>query len=304
MKPSKAFFLLALATSLIDVAVADAIVKGLMDPDGQPKFEVPVAEALAITFKIILPNGTLSLNAYSIKQATGLKDPYGKPLMTPVFGYGVSARKASWPGPTLEATNSIKSIIQWGNNLVNITSHPFTSLANLSVVDPTLHWAYSLPGYDGYNFKRNGIPTVTHLHGSHSDPNMDGYPESFYTPNWAIMGPAWKFKKYLYPNNQPATTLWYHDHALGITRLNVYSGLAGFYIIRDNFDTGRQDNRQATTKRHMPSRIACSRQMESSSIPHTRVSQTTMISSKAPSGIRIVPTILLLSPSSLEILCW
>jgi FtsP/CotA-like multicopper oxidase with cupredoxin domain len=242
MKPSKAFFLLALATSLIDVAVADAIVKGLMDPDGQPKFEVPVAEALAITFKIILPNGTLSLNAYSIKQATGLKDPYGKPLMTPVFGYGVSARKASWPGPTLEATNSIKSIIQWGNNLVNITSHPFTSLANLSVVDPTLHWAYSLPGYDGYNFKRNGIPTVTHLHGSHSDPNMDGYPESFYTPNWAIMGPAWKFKKYLYPNNQPATTLWYHDHALGITRLNVYSGLAGFYIIRDNFDTGRQDN--------------------------------------------------------------
>ena len=36
-----------------------------------------------------------------------------------------------------------------------------------------------------------------------------------------------------YPNCQPSTTLWYHDHALGITRLNVYAGLAGFYLIRD-----------------------------------------------------------------------
>jgi spore coat protein A len=244
MKPSKALFLLACVTSLIDVAVADAIVFGLMDPDGQPKFEEPVTEALASTFKIILPNGLFSLNVYSIKQETGLKDPVTRQrLVTPVFGYGVSAAKASWPGPTLEANMNTKSNIQWGNNLVSVTSHPFTSLTNkLSVVDPTLHWAYSLPGYDGYDITRNGIPTVTHLHGSHSGPYLDGNPESFYTPNWAIKGPAWKFKNYLYPNDQPAASLWYHDHAVGITRLNVYAGLAGFYMIRDKFDTGLQGN--------------------------------------------------------------
>ena len=128
MKPSKALFLLALVTSLIDVAVADAIVQGLMDPDGQPKFEEPVAEALANTFKIILPNGLLNLNVYSIKHETGLKDPVTRQrLISPVFGYGVSAGKASWPGPTLEAKINIKSNIQWGNNLGAVTSHPFTS---------------------------------------------------------------------------------------------------------------------------------------------------------------------------------
>jgi FtsP/CotA-like multicopper oxidase with cupredoxin domain len=49
-------------------------------------------------------------------------------------------------------------------------------------------------------------------------------------------------KKYLYDNSQPAGTVWYHDHALGITRLNVYAGMAGFYIIRDDFDTGMPGN--------------------------------------------------------------
>jgi spore coat protein A len=244
MKPSKALFLLALVTSLIDVAVADAIVQGLMDPDGQPKFEEPVAEALANTFKIVLPNGVLNLNVYSIKHETGLKDPAtGQRLMSPVFGYGVSAGKASWPGPTLEAKMNIKSNIQWGNNLASVQSHPFTSLTNkLSVVDPTLDWAYSLPGYDGYDIKRNGIPTVTHLHGSHLGPNIDGSPESFFSPNWKIKGPSWSSQIYLYPNDQPASALWYHDHALGITRLNVYAGLAGFYMIRDKFDTGLKGN--------------------------------------------------------------
>jgi FtsP/CotA-like multicopper oxidase with cupredoxin domain len=47
---------------------------------------------------------------------------------------------------------------------------------------------------------------------------------------------------YNYPNNQQATTLWFHDHTLGITRIMVYSGLAAFYFIRDQFDTGRVDN--------------------------------------------------------------
>jgi FtsP/CotA-like multicopper oxidase with cupredoxin domain len=57
-----------------------------------------------------------------------------------------------------------------------------------------------------------------------------------------VRGPRWVDKKYLYDNSQPAGTVWYHDHALGITRLNVYAGMAGFYIIRDDIDTGAPDN--------------------------------------------------------------
>ena len=70
------------------------------------------------------------------------------------------------------------------------------------------------------------------------DFQYDGNPEFFFSPGWGVRGPQWVDKKYLYDNSQPAGTVWYHDHALGITRLNVYTGMAGFYIIRDGFDTG------------------------------------------------------------------
>jgi len=56
------------------------------------------------------------------------------------------------------------------------------------------------------------------------------------------LGPQWRHARYNYANDQPAGTLWYHDHALGITRLNVYAGMAGFYILRDNLDTGKPGN--------------------------------------------------------------
>lgn len=67
-----------------------------------------------------------------------------------------------------------------------------------------------------------------------------------FTPNSANVGPAYQFAGdvqglgatgdhtlYPYSNHQPAGTIWYHDHALGITRLNVYMGLAGAYVISD-----------------------------------------------------------------------
>ena len=62
-------------------------------------------------------------------------------------------------------------------------------------------------------------------------------------PKRRATGCPWIFtsgagRSYNYHNDQEATTLWYHDHALGITRLNVYAGLAGFYPLRDQHDTG------------------------------------------------------------------
>jgi spore coat protein A len=69
---------------------------------------------------------------------------------------------------------------------------------------------------------------VTHLHGGHVEARYDGQPELHLMPGESDV--------YEYPNDQLPATLWYHDHALGITRLNVYMGLAAFYILRDDFE--------------------------------------------------------------------
>jgi spore coat protein A len=71
---------------------------------------------------------------------------------------------------------------------------------------------------------------VTHLHGGHVSAESDGYPEDTFPPGQQAV--------YHYPNTQLPATLWYHDHALGITRLNVQMGLAGFYLLRDAVEQG------------------------------------------------------------------
>jgi len=71
----------------------------------------------------------------------------------------------------------------------------------------------------------------------HVESASDGLPEQWQSPG-GIEGPQFQKAVYDYPNRQSPATLWYHDHALGITRLNVYAGLAGFYLIR-----GRSDRR-------------------------------------------------------------
>ena len=77
------------------------------------------------------------------------------------------------------------------------------------------------------------VPLVTHLHGAEAHSASDGHPEAWYTPGLDRRGPAFVREHNDFPNAQPAGTLWYHDHALGITRLTTYAGLAGFYLLRD-----------------------------------------------------------------------
>ncbi|MGA8439475.1 MAG: multicopper oxidase domain-containing protein [Candidatus Sulfotelmatobacter sp.] len=66
---------------------------------------------------------------------------------------------------------------------------------------------------------------VVHLHGGKTPPESDGYPEDWYVPGQS--------RTYYYPNQQDPALLWYHDHAIGITRLNIYAGLLGLHVIRD-----------------------------------------------------------------------
>lgn len=79
------------------------------------------------------------------------------------------------------------------------------------------------------------VPTVVHLHGGEVPFLSDGNPEAFFTPYYECRGRLYN-PLYLYPNDQGYATLWYHDHCLGFTRLNVYAGLAGFYLIRSDFE--------------------------------------------------------------------
>jgi spore coat protein A, manganese oxidase len=83
----------------------------------------------------------------------------------------------------------------------------------------------------------NHVRMMTHLHGGFVNADSDGNPAI--TPNG--FGPG-DTQSVDYPNEQPGTLLWFHDHALGATRLNVFAGLAGAYILRDQYDTGMEPN--------------------------------------------------------------
>lgn len=74
------------------------------------------------------------------------------------------------------------------------------------------------------------VDTSTHLHGGHIEAASDGHPADLLTPG--------STKEYFYSNNQLPATLWYHDHAIHETAVNVYMGLAGFYILEDKFEQG------------------------------------------------------------------
>jgi spore coat protein A len=159
------------------------------------------------------------------EQWLGLIDANGNPLITTVWGYGQFGHTPTYPGPTILAYENIAINVIWVNNLP-LTGH-------LLAVDTTLHLAVSAtkPLEDGY------IPTVTHLHGGHNPVGSDGLPEQWFTQNHSSTGPDFQDLIYTYPNDQEAATLWYHDHALGMTRLNVYAGLAGFYLLQDENST-------------------------------------------------------------------
>jgi FtsP/CotA-like multicopper oxidase with cupredoxin domain len=239
---------------------------GLSDPALQPKFATAVPNALDPGFMFDFnADGEARVGVGQSEQYTGLIGTDGQPVKTTVWGYGQvvgNPKKPrvlggyTWPGRTIVAQSGEPLEVRWENLLVDnkgdplppiITGKDNTSLGygdytGRSVIDESLHWAYSLNGYTQYDVENHGIPIVPHVHGGHTDFLYDGNPEFFFSPFWKVRGPQWREKTYIYDNSQPAGTVWYHDHALGITRLNVYAGMAGFYIIRDDQDTGLPDN--------------------------------------------------------------
>lgn len=233
----------------------DSSVGYLSDPALQPKFATRVPNALHPDF-IYRPDrkGRYKIQIDAAMQPFGLLDQgKGGPAYTKVYGYGDvmrGDRLITSPGRSFEilstrAGGAAQTEVFWQNALEDEARH-------LLPVDESLHWCFSLHGissangvdYRQYSIAGNGVPIITHLHGGHSDFQFDGNPEFFYTPDERIRGPQWDYvpggftNRFYYDNEVPAGNLWYHDHALGITRLNVYAGLAGFYFVRDANDPG------------------------------------------------------------------
>ncbi len=199
--------------------------------------EIAFENALAIpgTIDATKPGNTV-LEMRQSDVLMGIVDPeMGEPLTTTVWGYSKPGGTPGYLGPTILAEQDTPVSVIWKNKLP--TDNPNGHLLN---VDYTLHRAN--PGQDrGINdvFKtiQDGqIPVVPHLHGGDTRAEFDGYPEAWWTQ---VGGPGQKGdyyagNKYTYDNDQQAAPLWYHDHALGLTRLNVYAGLAGVYDLTDD----------------------------------------------------------------------
>jgi spore coat protein A, manganese oxidase len=124
---------------------------------------------------------------------------------TNLWSYGDSV-----PGVMFDTQSGQGLIVEWVNEL------------------PANHF---LPIDNSVHGAESGTPevrSVVHLHGGKTPANSDGYPEDWFVPGQS--------RAYFYPNQQDSALLWYHDHAIGITRLNVYAGLFGLYVIRDRIE--------------------------------------------------------------------
>jgi len=214
-----------------------AIAQTPLNPATQPKFVNLLPNPLD---NVLVPDTTTypgydyyHVTMRQVSQQLGLVDPVThQPLSTTVWGYN-----GSYPGPTFEARKGRPAKVLFTNDLVDANGNP---LPHLLPLDTTLDCGPA----DVYGNPSNCRPfvrTVPHLHGGHVADHSDGNPEAWFTAGFAQTGPQWSRQVYDYPNDQDAATLWYHDHALGITRLNVYAGLAGFYLLRDDNELRLQE---------------------------------------------------------------
>jgi bilirubin oxidase len=247
-------------------AQAATVPGGTLDPAQVPKYVLPLFVLPA------MPGGRTAGGVdheIAVRQFNQRILPPGFPT-TPVFGYGRVGSPSTfhYPAYTVEARVNRTTRIRWVNELVTAGG---SYRPHLLPVDPTLHWANPPGGTSGRDMRpeftrtpgpyRGPVPIVTHLHGAHVFEEYDGYPEAWYLPaardipaGYAEVGSFHdRFKAesvghtgvdwaagaavFDYRNDQRATTLWYHDHTLGMTRLNIYAGLTGMYLLRG----GRSD---------------------------------------------------------------
>jgi bilirubin oxidase len=250
----------------LDPATIPKFAEPLVIPPAMPRTQVINAKGKRIDYyeitvrqfqQYILPTAWSRTNAIdptTVWSYASLLDP------RPVAEGGT----LNYPALTVEAKKDRPVRVKWVNGLVDDDGH---YLPHLFAVDQTLHWANppggaggtDTHGMDGMPYA-GPVPIVTHVHGAHTTQDSDGYPEAWYLPaaddipgGYATNGAFYQqFKHefearwgqiwepgtsvFQYANDQRPATLWYHDHTLGMTRLNVYAGPAGFYLVRSDSD--------------------------------------------------------------------
>ncbi|MBW8865948.1 MAG: multicopper oxidase domain-containing protein [Acidobacteria bacterium] len=253
---------LASKFGFIQRAFTQAVPGGNLDPYAIPRFVTPLFVPPAMP-----PTSTAGAVDYYEVAARQIRQqilPGGMPNTT-VWAYGSVNHAGTFhsPAPTFEARVGRVARVKWINDLVDRNGN---FRPHLLPIDQTLHWANPPGPRDGMGMNpapyTGPVPLVAHLHGGHTLDDSDGYPEAWYLPaagnipaGYATEGSWYNFfrKKaagrlpapwapgtatFDYSNDQAATTLWAHDHTLGITRANVHAGLAAFYLLRgDALDT-------------------------------------------------------------------
>ncbi len=260
-------YLLSKVDGVVGIAYAQ-IPGGTLSPQSVPKYATPLLIPPAMPRASTISSGGTTIDYYEIAMRQFQEQilPAGLPATT-VWGYGPKIGKPAIfnaPSLTLEATQGRPVRIKWINELKDASGN---YLPHLLPVDPTLHWANPPGGLNGRDTRptftstpgryTGPVPVVTHVHGAVGvGDESDGYAEAWYLPaaknipagfatvgTWydrfatkasQKFGVAWGagFATFQYPNDNRASTIWYHDHTLGMTRLNVYAGPAGFYIVR------------------------------------------------------------------------
>ena len=189
--------------------------------------------------------------------------PTGFPMST-IWAFGPAADHTpnldqfSTPAAAIEATVGTPVRVKWINDLKDSAGNFITYPLSVPV-DQKKHWANPTgicdggatpPDCAGTNSSpySGPVPIIVHLHGSDDASESDGIPEAWYLPNGAgavepyTRGSDWNQTPgvpkedgaavFDYPNNQPATLLFFHDHTLGITAQNVFMGMVGPYLLR------------------------------------------------------------------------
>lgn len=192
----------------LEASLASALLPspaGLLDPNRLPKFvdrlNIPqLAQRAGFRSNPHAPDRQIPI--YRLRMHQIERKIHRDLPATRMWGF-----ESASPGPTIEARRGEPLLVEWGNELPQKHFLP---------IDHSLHGA----GTDVPE-----VRTIIHLHGGRVPPESDGYPENWFTPGKSVAS--------FYPNRQDATMLWYHDHAMGITRLNMFAGLFGLYMIRD-----------------------------------------------------------------------
>jgi spore coat protein A, manganese oxidase len=241
-----------------------AIPGGTLDPAAIDKYVAPLVIPPVMPALTGAGHSSIDRYAIAVRQFRQQILPVGMPATT-VWSYGSAVHRGTfnYPSFTIEARADRPVRVAWINDLVDANGR---YLPHLLPVDPTLHWANPPGGTDGRDTHpmftstpgpyTGPAPIVSHLHGGHSAEESDGYAEAWYLPRannipagYARVGSFYeefkaKFQAkwhqawppgtavFQYQNDQRASTMWFHDHTLGMTRANVYAGPAGFYVLR------------------------------------------------------------------------